>query len=83
MTSTYHGFYRASTATITGCVKEFASIGQPSLQFPPQVSYYCDLCKTEHGFRFVRSVSVATPRQQLAFDEYCKSHFIEREVQVQ
>ena len=73
----YFGHYRSSTTGTTGCVKEFITVGAGACMFQPQVSYYCDLCKKEHGFRYARAHMVATPSQRKSLERYCKEHGIE------
>lgn len=73
----FYGHYRASKQ---GCPKEFVTTGKDILSFPPQMSYYCSLCKAEHGFRYVEAHLVSTPRQEKAFEGFCNQKSIEREV---
>jgi len=82
MPNSYHGEYISSVSGQTGCVKTFASLGQESLSFPPQVMYYCDLCSNKHGFRLTRTHQVATPSQERNFDRYCDINSIEQDVEV-
>lgn len=78
----YYGIYHAATTGQTGCVKEFATVAQPTIVFAPQVNYYCDLCTTTHPFRYVRAITVATPSQTRTFETYCTERHIERDVEV-
>lgn len=78
----YFGHYKASTTGQTGCVKEFVTTGSASMTFPPQVMYRCDLCKLEHGFRYMTGHVASTPKQRERLVRYCHDHDIELDVVV-
>lgn len=78
----YHAIYQSSATSQSGCIKEFATIARSATVFPPQVNYHCDLCQATHGFRLLRTVVVATPRQKKAFAEHCARNRIECGVEV-
>lgn len=79
----YYARYRSSTAGTTGCVKEFLTKPQEHANFPPQVTYECDLCpEGSHGFRLTGSTIVSTPRQDKALREYCLKSGIEQDVEL-
>lgn len=78
--SVYYGHYRSTTTSQTGCVKEFLTTSQLTMLFPPQVQYLCDLCKVEHGFRFMTGHIVATPSQKKSLVKYCTDRGIEQDV---
>lgn len=78
----YHGHYKSATTSLTGCIKEFVSLPQNDLLFPPQVNYYCDLCKEEHNFRFLSGWQVASPKQFEDIKVYCSERSIERDVAI-
>ncbi len=76
----YFAQYTSTTATHTGCVKQFVTSGQDTVLFPPNVEYDCDLCGNYHTFRLTRKRTVSTPSQRRQFDEYCISQSLERDV---
>lgn len=78
----YVGQYHSAVSSLTGCIKEFVSTKTDTMNFPPQVLYFCDLCNTTHPFRFTKSIIVHTPSQQKQLEAFCKSHHIERDVDV-
>lgn len=78
----FYGHYKSSVVGTSGCVKEFVSTPTALMGFPPHVSFYCDLCKDTHSFRFTQAHQVSTPSVSRSFDEFCEVRHIERDVEV-
>lgn len=78
----FYGHYKSSNVGRSGCVKEFVSLPQEAIGFPPQVSYKCDLCKDTHGFRLHRTVVASTPSSLKALYSFCETNNIEKDVEV-
>lgn len=78
----YYGHYCSAAIDLKGCVKEFVSTSKDDLAFPSQVSYDCDLCKTEHAFKLKNTYMIVNSSTQKRFDEFCISHYIETEVEL-
>lgn len=78
----YFGIYLSSTSGTTGCVKQFVTTPKEDLSFSPQVTYHCNLCGFDHGFRYSRAVVVSTPSAQRQFDQLCINNSWERDVEI-
>ncbi len=78
----YYGIYRSSTSAQTGCVKQIATTAQEQMQFPPQISFSCDLCNTTHNFRYVSAMRPTTESQKKNFFEFCLKYKIESDVNI-
>lgn len=74
--------YFASTASTTGCRKEFIAQGRPQNNYAAAVIYECDLCHTTHSFRLQETYYLTTPKQQKNFENYCDKNQIERYIDI-
>lgn len=74
--------YFASTATSTGCRKEFIATPRPQNTFSAAVMYSCDLCKTRHSFGLQEVYQLATPKQLTNFESYCDKNGISRYIDI-
>jgi hypothetical protein len=78
----YFGHYKSTTTSQNGCIKEFVTVGNTTVLFPPQVQYECTLCKKVHGFRFVKPWLISSEKQKKDFIKYCVDNSIETEVSI-
>jgi hypothetical protein len=77
----YYGHYRSATV-MRGCVKEFTTTKREDLMFPPQVNYYCDMCKDTHAFRLMNMHMIVNTATAKRFDEFCTKNHIEQDIEV-
>lgn len=76
----YYGHYRSSMSAQTGCVKELITTPHAKVDFPVMVAAACNLCNTEHNFRFAYSHAATTPRQRAQLVAWCTARDIDTEV---
>jgi hypothetical protein len=67
----FHGYY---TTNLSGVNKGLMTTGQPSLQFPPRISY------DDKEWQLARTYQVDTPNQVKQLKEYCQKNHIEQDI---
>ena len=73
--------YISSTTSVSLCTTRL-SVQKTDLAFPPQISYKCPQCKTEHGFKAGNKNLIGSPKILAAFENWCSQNNVVQNVTI-